>query len=148
MLRTALLLAALWCRDGLGRSGPKDLSNPNSLSDPLLTDWWRLYAGGGGDGMGGFSDPFDLFSSIFGASAGGGFGGMGGMGARDVNRPIAGEDDKFDLQVEFLEAVFGTERQIEIDRMAECKVRCGGLACAYRQEPPGCLCCLCFQAPC
>lgn len=46
----------------------------------------------------------------------------GGMGSR-ASRATPGEDDKFDLQIDFLEAVFGTEKQIEIDRMAECKVR-------------------------
>ena len=57
---------------------------------------------GGMGGMDGFSSPFDIFESFFQGQ------GFGGMGARSRNRPMPGEDERYDLQLDFLEAVFGT----------------------------------------
>jgi len=67
--------------------------------------------GGGGADMGGFNNPFDLFEQFFGASVGGrgGFGGgFGGMGGR--TRAVQGEDEKYELVLDFTDAVFGSRR--------------------------------------
>ena len=64
--------------------------------------------GGGGADMGGFNNPFDLFEQFFGASVGGrgGFGGgFGGMGAR--SRAVQGEDERYEVVIDFNDAVFG-----------------------------------------
>ena len=55
-------------------------------------------------GMGDFSSPFDLFDQFFG---GGGRSPFGGGGGRSRAQP--GEDERYDLQLTFLEAVFGTK---------------------------------------
>ena len=61
--------------------------------------------------MGGFNNPFDLFEQFFGASVGGrgGFGGgFGGMGAR--SRAVQGEDERYEVVIDFNDAVFGCRR--------------------------------------
>lgn len=78
--------------------------------------------GFGGAGMGDFTNPFDLFESFFGGS--GGMGGMGGMGGRSSaqarNRPTQGDDERFDLEIDFLEAVFACEKELDVMRLEEC----------------------------
>ncbi|GLC43752.1 hypothetical protein PLESTB_000904500 [Pleodorina starrii] len=83
---------------------------------------------GGMGGMGGgpgveFSNPFDLFESFFGMGGMGGMSGMGGMGgfSRGKNRAQPGEDDRVDLQLDFLEAVFGCARELDVDRLTGCE---------------------------
>jgi molecular chaperone DnaJ len=72
---------------------------------------------GGAAGMGDFTNPFDIFESFF----GGGMGGMGGMSGRSRReRPIQGDDERYDLEVDFLEAVFGCEKEVECVRLEEC----------------------------
>ena len=60
--------------------------------------------GGGTRGGDPFQNPFDIFSEFFGASAGDVFGGAGGRG-----RPRAqpGNDERYDLVLDFNEAIFG-----------------------------------------
>ena len=60
--------------------------------------------GGGGRGGPGveFNNPFDIFESFF-----GGMGGMGGQGGQRQQRVYNGEDRRFDLTLDFTEAVFG-----------------------------------------
>jgi molecular chaperone DnaJ len=61
------------------------------------------------NGMGGFggatgadfNNPFDLFEQFFGGG-GGGFGPQ-----RTRSRAVPGDDERFDLQLDFSEAVFG-----------------------------------------
>lgn len=69
--------------------------------------------GMGGADMGGFNNPFDLFEQFFGAGGGraggaGGFGGFGGgFGGGARSRAMQGEDEKYELKLDFLDAVFG-----------------------------------------
>ena len=86
--------------------------------------------GFGGGGMGGaqdFSNPFDIFETFFGGGmgGGGGFGGGGGMGGRSRTRPVQGDDQRYDLQLDFLEAVFGAQREIDVSRLEGCET-CSG----------------------
>ncbi|KAG1673275.1 hypothetical protein FOA52_002555 [Chlamydomonas sp. UWO 241] len=76
------------------------------------------FGGGGGGGQGDFSNPFDLFESFFGGQGGG----MGGFGGRQQTRTraVPGEDERFDLQLDFLEAVFGSSKEMDVDRLASC----------------------------
>lgn len=76
---------------------------------------------GGGDG----GDPFDLFSQIFGDNAGDIFGEAFGGGRRRRGGPQGGADLRYDLQIEFDEAVYGVEKQIQIETTAACG-RCQG----------------------
>ncbi len=63
--------------------------------------------GGGAAGMD-FNNPFDLFEQLFsGGMGGGGF--SGGMGGRSrATMPIDGDDERYELQIDFNEAVFGS----------------------------------------
>ena len=54
-----------------------------------------------------FNNPFDLFEQLFSGGMGGaGFGGMGG--ARRAQMPVDGDDERYELQIDFKEAVFGS----------------------------------------
>lgn len=84
----------------------------------------------GGAGFGGmgadFTNPMDIFESFFGGSMGGMGGGMGGFGggmgggARARNRPVQGDDQRYDLRLDFLEAVFGCQKEVEVSRLESC----------------------------
>jgi molecular chaperone DnaJ len=64
--------------------------------------------GGGGPGGGGFGDFGDIFDMFFGG------------GRRQHNGPQRGNDLQYQLQIDFKEAAFGVEKQIEIARYEEC----------------------------
>jgi molecular chaperone DnaJ len=80
-----------------------------------------------GDG-GGFHDPFDIFREVFGMGADGGGGGgifdqifgSGMGGARDRSGRQRGSDLRYDLQITLEEAVFGTEKEVEILKHESC----------------------------
>lgn len=73
------------------------------------------YSGGAGGGFGGFGfDVNDIFDSIF----GGGFGGFGGN--RGGRTPQRGADLRASLEISFEEAVFGTEKDITINKSVPC----------------------------
>lgn len=60
-------------------------------------------------------DLSDIFSSFF----GGGFGFSSGF-ERDVSRPQRGEDLRLDIEIDFLEACFGLEKEITINHLEPC----------------------------
>ena len=92
-------------------------------------------------GMGGdpFSNPFDLFESFFGGGMGGGMGGMGGMGGQRQarNRPTQGDDERYDLEIDFLEAVFGVEKELDTMRLENCD-KCSGSGVKAGTKPVTC----------
>jgi molecular chaperone DnaJ len=63
--------------------------------------------------LGGFGDIFDMF---FGST---------GAGRRNKNAPRRGADKEIRLDIEFEDAIFGLEKEIEISRVERCD-RCGG----------------------
>lgn len=88
-------------------------------------------------GYGGYGSPFggagfsqevdlgDIFDTFFGGGggpggpAGAGFGGRGGRGGRR-NGPMAGDDLRFDLELDFKKAVFGGEEKVRIRHLETC----------------------------
>ena len=86
--------------------------------------------GGGGGGRGGFHDPMDIFSQVFGGGGGGGsmfddlFGGGGrrGGGASAQKR---GSDLRYDLEISLEDAASGVEKELEIEKSASCST-CSG----------------------
>ncbi|XP_073275928.1 chaperone protein dnaJ A6, chloroplastic-like [Primulina huaijiensis] len=103
----------------------KEISNAYEvLSDDEKRSVYDKYgeAGlkGAGAGMGDFSNPFDLFESLF-----GGMGGMGMGGRGSQNRATEGEDQMYNLVLNFKEAVFGVEKEIDITRLDSCST-CDG----------------------
>ena len=107
--------------------------------------------GGGGYGAGGMSmdDIFSAFGDLFGGRmhGGGGFGGFeeffgGGRQQRraDPNAPQRGEDMTFRLQIDFDEAVFGSERTLELTLPAQCP-DCRGTGAADGSKRVACRTC-------
>lgn len=74
--------------------------------------------GDGGAGFSGFEDIFDDIFDIFG-------GGFGGGSTRRKQGPVRGSDLKYELNLEFEEAVFGVEKEIKIRRTENCST-CDG----------------------
>ncbi|TKY60263.1 Chaperone protein DnaJ [Spatholobus suberectus] len=89
---------------------------------------------GSGMGMGDFSNPFDLFESLF--------EGMNrGAGSRGSwNGAIDGEDEYYSLVLNFKEAVFGIEKEIEISRLESCGT-CNGSGAKPGTTPSRCSTC-------
>lgn len=96
------------------------------------------HAGMEGGGFGGqnmnMDDIFSMFGDIFGGRGGGFSGGFGGFedlfgGGRsrrmDPNAPQRGEDMTFRLDIDFDEALFGSERTIDLTLPGQCP-DCGG----------------------
>ncbi len=75
-------------------------------------------------GSAGFEDVFSSFGDIFEDFLG--FGGRREKGTA----PMRGADLRYDMQVEFLEAVFGMEKEFEVEKYAVCS-KCNG----ERSEP-------------
>ena len=86
-------------------------------------------AGGGGGGAEGFSTVFRDFEDIFGDFSGifeSFFGGGGGRRRQGGRRgPSRGADLRYDLEIDFLDAVFGTDVEITFDKQVQCD-RCEG----------------------
>eukprot|EP00878_Enallax_costatus_P014283 GHUV01014941.1.p1 GENE.GHUV01014941.1~~GHUV01014941.1.p1 ORF type:complete len:290 (+),score=68.17 GHUV01014941.1:782-1651(+) len=73
-------------------------------------------------GMGGFNatNPMDIFESFF----GGGFG-MGGFGGGGRAQERPGDNETYELQLDFLDAVFGCKKELEIMHLTGCKTCTG-----------------------
>lgn len=93
------------------------------------------FAGVDGNGFGDFNasdfgfDFSDILSSFF----GGGFGG----GRRPASGPRRGSDLKYRMNLEFMEAAFGVEREITISREDHCHT-CGGSGAKPGTSPETC----------
>ena len=107
--------------------------------------------GAGGFGAGGMNmdDIFSMFGDIFGGrGGGGGFGGFegffGGGGrsrrAADPNAPRRGDDMTFRLDIDFDEAIFGSERTLELTLPAQCP-ECRGSGAAAGSKRVTCRMC-------
>jgi molecular chaperone DnaJ len=90
-------------------------------------------SGGGGSpdmgDMGGFADIFESFFS--------GFSNTGQQQTRRRSGPTRGEDLRFDLKLEFREAVFGGEKQIKISHLETCGT-CSGSGAKPGTRPRTC----------
>ncbi|CAA2968261.1 chaperone dnaJ A6, chloroplastic-like [Olea europaea subsp. europaea] len=118
----------------------KEISNAYEvLSDDEKRSIYDRYgeAGlkGAGMGTGDFSNPFDIFESLFDGLGGMGGMGMGGRGSR--NRATEGEDQIYNLVLNFKEAVFGVEKEIEITRLESCNT-CDGSGAKPGTKPTTC----------
>ncbi len=73
-----------------------------------------------GGGGGGAHNPFDIFEQVFGGG-GGIFEELFGGGRRNPGGPQRGADLRYDMQLQFEEAVLGCEKHLTIPRLAECE---------------------------
>ncbi|XP_074570859.1 chaperone protein dnaJ A7A, chloroplastic-like isoform X2 [Curcuma longa] len=117
----------------------KEISNAYEvLSDDEKRSLYDKYgeAGpkGSGMGTGDSSNPFDLLESLF--------QGMGGMGATRAarNRPLQGDDESYNLVINFKDAIFGVEKEIEITRLESCGT-CDGSGAEPGTTPTKCTAC-------
>ncbi len=92
----------------------------------------RQRAGAGGGGRAQYVDPFEIFRQAFGGSGGGGggvfdemFGGGGGNGGGEPGGPQRGEDLRYDLELKFMEAALGCEKEISVRKPEVCS-ECDG----------------------
>ncbi|SEM48120.1 molecular chaperone DnaJ [Paenisporosarcina quisquiliarum] len=82
-------------------------------------------------GFGGSADGFgfeDIFSSFFGG---------GGSRRRDPNAPRKGNDLQYSMTIEFEEAVFGKEKEIEVSKEENCET-CSGSGAKPGTKPEKC----------
>ncbi len=79
-----------------------------------------------GRGGGGNVDPFDIFSQVFGGSIFDNF--FGGGNTRSQTGPQRGVDLRYDMEIDFVDAIFGADKSIEIPRAESCE-RCSGSGC-------------------
>ncbi|MBT8332532.1 MAG: DnaJ domain-containing protein, partial [Deltaproteobacteria bacterium] len=106
------------------------------LRDPQKRSLYDQYGHAGIEntgfsGFGGFEDIFssfgDIFEDFFGFSS----------GRRSRSRARSGADLRYDLSLEFMQAVFGTETDIDIEKREICP-DCGGNGCEQDTEPESC----------
>lgn len=123
------------------------------LSDQQKRDAYDRYGhrafapGSGMGGAGGFHDPFEVFREVF-SSGGGGAGifgdilegAFGGGGGRRGARSNQGSDLRYDLEIDFMEAVRGCEKEITIRRPVSCSP-CQGTGAAPGSKATTCSTC-------
>ncbi|HNY73403.1 MAG TPA: molecular chaperone DnaJ [Syntrophales bacterium] len=107
------------------------------LSDPQKREIYNQYgheglSSSGFQGFSGFEDIFSSFGDIFGDI----FGFSNGRG-RSRTSARAGADLRYDLQISFMEAAFGLNKDIEIEKLARCH-ECGGSGSAPGTSPEVC----------
>ncbi len=102
------------------------------LSDPQKKSRYDQYGHAGvdpsyGAGAGGFGSAggfgFDGIGDIFESFFGGGFGGS--SRARNPNAPIRGNDVRVSIALDFMEAVKGCKKTVNLSHLENCK-ECGG----------------------
>ena len=129
------------------------------LSDDQKRPIYDQYGFAGLDGMGGmggggaqYSHAFNDFADIFGNMGGGGFGGgfgdifeniFGGGGrsrGRSANDPMQGDSLRYDLNISFKDAVYGTKAEIKFQHKETCSAcnGTGGAKGSKRKTCPTC----------
>ncbi|MGD9206150.1 MAG: DnaJ domain-containing protein, partial [Desulfobacterales bacterium] len=106
------------------------------LRDPQKRSLYDQYGHAGLEntgfsGFGGFDDIFssfgDIFEDFFGFTS----------RRRSRSRAMRGADLRYDFNLDFMEAVFGIETEIEIEKREICP-DCGGNGCEEGTEPESC----------
>ena len=83
--------------------------------------------------MGGFADLFETFFN--------GFGGQSPQGGRSQRRgPQQGDDLRYDLNIDFKDAIFGQQREIKIPHLETCEL-CRGTGAKKGTGPTNCTTC-------
>lgn len=107
------------------------------LRDPRKRQIYDQYGhqgleGNGFSGFGGFEDIFSSFGDIFED-----FFGFGGGRRSRRSRVQRGNDLRYDLNLSFMDAAFGTETEIDLEKAAVCTA-CEGNGCAPGASPETC----------
>jgi molecular chaperone DnaJ len=106
------------------------------LSDDEKRGRYDRYGHQGMSGMGGFdpnqfADFGDILGDLF------GFGDFFGTRGRRGTRPARGNDLRYDLQLDFMDAVFGKEVSLHVPRTASCTT-CNGSGAKPGTQPVTC----------
>lgn len=107
------------------------------LSDEEKRARYDRYGHQGAGGFGGFdpnqfADFGDILGDLF------GFGDFFGTSRRGrATRPARGNDIRYDLQLEFMDAVFGKEVTLDVPRVVQCKT-CNGAGAKPGTQPVTC----------
>ena len=106
------------------------------LRDPQKRDIYDHYGheglqGTGFSGFRGFEDIFSSFGDIFDEFFG------FGSGRRSRTASRKGADLRYDLSISFMEAAFGVEKEIEIEKLEDCS-RCEATGCEPGTSPQDC----------
>ena len=121
------------------------------LSDPQKKQTYDQFGFAGMDGSGGFGSGFggfggmnmddlgDIFSSFMGGM-GSGFGGFSGFGGSRRNGPIKGENRYMSMNIDFLEAVHGVKKTINITVDKKCE-SCDGTGAQSKSDIETCPTC-------
>jgi molecular chaperone DnaJ len=89
--------------------------------------------GGGGDPFGFGGSPFtDIFETFFGGAQTG--------ASRRSAAPPRGQDIQVTVTLDFEEAIFGTDKDVEVDRLETCEA-CNGTRMEGGKTPPTCTTC-------
>lgn len=109
------------------------------LSDDEKRAHYDRHGHAGGAGMGGFdpnqfADFGDILGDLF------GFGDFFGAGRKRSTRPARGNDLRFDLELEFNDAVFGREITLDVPRIVACRT-CNGMGSKPGTQPVTCTGC-------
>ncbi len=109
------------------------------LSDEEKRARYDRYGHAGTAGMGGFdpnqfADFGDILGDLF------GFGDFFGASRRRTTRPARGNDLRYDLELEFNDAVFGKEVTLDVPRVVTCKT-CKGSGAKPGTQPVTCTGC-------
>lgn len=96
-----------------------------ALSDPEKRSMYDRFGADVPNGFSGFDfgggrDPFDIFAEVF-----GNLGGFGGFGQASRTSPRRGGDLRVGLEIAFEEAVFGVEKEVDVQRQEVCST-CSG----------------------
>ena len=111
----------------------KEINEANEvLSDPKKRQLYDQY---------GFAGVDPNYAAQNGGGPGaGGFGGFGFGGGHDPNAPQRGDDLRFDVEIDFKEAIFGTTKEIKFDHLELCS-ECGGTGAQKGTQPITCPTC-------
>lgn len=108
------------------------------LGDPEKRQMYDQFGHAGLDGMGngrsrggGFEDIFSSFGDIFEDFFG------FGSGRRSGTRARRGDDLRYDMTIDFMEAAFGMDTEIELEKMEKCSA-CDGSGCEPGTRPESC----------
>ncbi len=93
----------------------------------------QQYGGFGSQDFGGFGGFEDIFDAFFG-------GGFTGASERRQRRPRKGSDLRYKMDIEFEEAAFGTEKEIQVPRTEICD-KCDGTGAKPGTSPKTCSTC-------
>ncbi len=109
-----------------------DMGGHSAMNGGFGGDYSDMFSGFGNGGFGG-SGFGDIFGDIFGGM-------FGGSRARRKTGPVRGADVNYVIRIDFTEAVFGCEKEIEFNSKKECRL-CHGTGGKDGAQPVTCTRC-------